>query len=54
VQKVYGTKKPSDQKRNTPPRHIIIKILSTQNKERILKAAKEKKKNKNRTHIKAN
>jgi hypothetical protein len=32
------------------PRHIIIKTLSTQNKERILKAAKSAKK----SHIKAN
>jgi hypothetical protein len=33
--------KPSRPKRNTP-RHIIIKTLSTQNKEGILKLAKEK------------
>jgi hypothetical protein len=32
-----------DQKRNTP-RHKIIKTFSTKNKERILKASKEKKK----------
>jgi hypothetical protein len=29
-------------KKETPPRHIIIKTLSTQTKERILKAVKEK------------
>jgi hypothetical protein len=29
-------------KKETPPRHIIIKTLSTQNKERILKATKKK------------
>jgi hypothetical protein len=33
----YRTKKETP-----PPRHIIIKTLSTQNKERILKAAKER------------
>jgi hypothetical protein len=32
--------KPSDKKKH--PRHIIIKALSTQDKEKILKAAKEK------------
>jgi hypothetical protein len=31
-------------KKETPPRHIIINTLITQNKERILKAAKEKRK----------
>jgi hypothetical protein len=41
VQEAYRTPNNQDQKRNTP-RYIIIKILSTQNKERILKAAKEK------------
>jgi hypothetical protein len=41
VQKAYRIPNLWDQKRNTP-RHIIIKTLSTQNKERILKAAKEK------------
>jgi hypothetical protein len=41
VQEAYRTPNCQDQKRNTP-RHIIIKTLSTQNKERILKAAKEK------------
>jgi hypothetical protein len=41
VQEAYRTPNFQDQKRNTP-RHIIIKTLSTQNKERILKAAKEK------------
>jgi hypothetical protein len=40
VQEVYKTPNHQDQKRNTP-RHIIIKILSTQNRERILKAEKE-------------
>jgi hypothetical protein len=41
VQEAYRTPNCQDQKRNTP-RHIIIKTLSTQNNERILKAAKEK------------
>jgi predicted nucleic acid-binding Zn-ribbon protein len=41
VQEAYKTSNPQDQKRNTY-RHIIIKTLSTQNKERILKAEKEK------------
>jgi hypothetical protein len=39
VQETYKTPNHQDKKRNTP-RHI--KTLSTQNKERILKAAKEK------------
>jgi hypothetical protein len=41
VQKVYRTPNHQDQKRNTP-RHVIIKTLNIQKKERILKAAKEK------------
>jgi hypothetical protein len=41
VQEAYRTPNHQDQKRNTPT-HIIIKTLSTQNKERILKSAKEK------------
>jgi hypothetical protein len=41
VQEAYRTPNHQDQKRKKP-RHIIIKTLSTQNKERILKAAKEK------------
>jgi hypothetical protein len=41
MHKAYRTPNHWDQERNTP-RHIIIKTLSTQNKERILKAAKEK------------
>jgi hypothetical protein len=41
VQEAYRIPNHQDQKRNTP-RHIIIKTLSTQNKEKILKAAKEK------------
>jgi hypothetical protein len=41
VQEAYRTPNYNDQKQNTP-RQIIIKTLSTQNKERILKAAKEK------------
>jgi hypothetical protein len=41
VQEAYRTPKRQNQKRNTP-RHIIIKTLSTQSKERIRKAAKEK------------
>jgi hypothetical protein len=41
VQDAYRKLNHQDQKRNTP-RHIIIKTLSTQNKERILKATKEK------------
>jgi hypothetical protein len=43
VQEAYRTPNHQDQKRNTP-RHIIIKTLNMQNKERILKVAKEKKK----------
>jgi translation initiation factor RLI1 len=42
VQEAFRTQNSQDQKRNTPG-HIIIKTLSAQNKERILKAAKEKK-----------
>jgi hypothetical protein len=41
VQEVYRIPNHLDQKMNTP-RNIIIKTLSTQNKERILKAAKER------------
>jgi hypothetical protein len=41
VQEAYRTPNNQDQKRNTP-RHIIMKTLSTQNKETILKSAKEK------------
>jgi hypothetical protein len=41
VQEAYRTPSHQDQKRNTT-RHTIIKTLSIQNKERILKAAKEK------------
>jgi hypothetical protein len=41
VQEAYRTPKHQDQKKNHP-RHITIKALSTQNKERILKSAKEK------------
>jgi hypothetical protein len=41
VQEAYRTPNCQEQKGNTP-RHIIIETLSTQNKERILKAAKEK------------
>jgi hypothetical protein len=41
VQETYSTPNHRDQKRNTP-RHIVIKALSTQNKERILKATNEK------------
>jgi hypothetical protein len=41
VQETYRTPYHQDQKKNTP-RYILIKILSTENKERILKAAKEK------------
>jgi hypothetical protein len=42
VQEAYRTQNYQDQKRNTH-RHIIIKTLSTQDKERILNGAKEKK-----------
>jgi hypothetical protein len=42
MQEAYRTPNHPDQKRNTP-RQIIIKTLSTQNQERILKVAKEKK-----------
>jgi hypothetical protein len=41
VQEAYRTPNHQDQNRNTS-RHIIIKTLSTQNKEKILKATKEK------------
>jgi hypothetical protein len=41
VQETYRTANCEEQKRNTT-RHIIIKTLSTQNKERILKAAEKK------------
>jgi hypothetical protein len=41
AKEAYRTPNHQDQKRNTP-RHIIIKTLGIQNKERILKAAKEK------------
>jgi hypothetical protein len=49
VQEAYRTPKCQDQKRNTP-RYIIIKTISTQNKERILKLQKREEK----SHIKAN
>jgi hypothetical protein len=38
VQEAYRTSNHQDQKRNTP-KHIIIKTLNTQNKEKIVKAA---------------
>jgi hypothetical protein len=41
MKEAYATPNHQNQKRNIP-RHIIIKTLSTQNEERILKAAKEK------------
>jgi hypothetical protein len=41
VQKAFRIPNHHDQKRNTP-RNIIIKTLSTQNKETILNAAKER------------
>jgi hypothetical protein len=41
VQEAYRTPNHQDQKRNIP-RHIKDKILSTEKKERILKAAKER------------
>jgi hypothetical protein len=41
VQEAYRTLNCQDQKGNTP-RHIIIKTLSTRNKQRILKTAKDK------------
>jgi hypothetical protein len=43
VQEAYRTTNCQAQKRNTP-RHTIIKTLNIQNKERILKAAEEKRK----------
>jgi hypothetical protein len=42
--------KTSRTKKETPPRHIITKTLSTQNKERVQKTAKKS----NKSHIKAN
>jgi hypothetical protein len=47
VQEAYRTPNYHDKKGNTP-RHIIVKTLNIQNKERILKAAKENEK----SHIK--
>jgi hypothetical protein len=41
VQEAFRTPNRQDQKR-TSPQHIIVKTLGTQNKERILKAAREK------------
>jgi hypothetical protein len=41
IQEAYRTPNHQDQKGNTP-RHIIIKILNIQNKERLVKASKEK------------
>jgi hypothetical protein len=41
MHEAYRTPNHQEQKRHTP-RHIIIKTLSTQNKERILRAAKKK------------
>lgn len=41
IQEAYRTPNRLDQKRNTS-RHIIVKTLNIQNKERILKAAREK------------
>ena len=41
VQKAYRTPNKWDQKRK-PSRHITIRILNGQNKERILKVAREK------------
>jgi hypothetical protein len=49
VQEAYRTPNCPNHKRNTP-RHIIIKALSIQNKERILKAAKEK----DKSHVNEN
>jgi hypothetical protein len=43
VQEASRTPNRLDQNRTTP-QHIIIKITSTENRERILKAIKEKKK----------
>jgi hypothetical protein len=45
VQKAYRTSSHQDQK-ETPCRHIIIKALNIQNKERIMKASRE-----NTSHI---
>ena len=41
IQETYITPNGLDQKKRFP-HHIIIKALNTQNKERILRAAKEK------------
>jgi hypothetical protein len=49
VQEAYRTPNYQDQKRNTP-RHIIIKILNIQNKDRILQPQKRK----DWSHIKRN
>jgi hypothetical protein len=45
VQEAYRTPNRFDQNRTTPW-HIIIKTTSTENRERILKAVREKKTNK--------
>jgi hypothetical protein len=44
VQEASRTPNRLDQNRNTP-QHIIIKTTSTENRERILKAVREEKKN---------
>jgi hypothetical protein len=44
VQKVYRTPKRTDQNRTTP-QHIIIETISTETRERILKAVREEKNN---------
>jgi hypothetical protein len=49
VQESYKTPNHPDQKRNSP-RLIIIKTLSTQNKEKILETARRK----DKSYIKAN
>jgi chorismate mutase len=49
VQESYTTPNHQYQKRNTD-KHIIIKTFSAQNKERILKHAKEKRQIKRQTH----
>ena len=42
VQKAQRVPYRKNPRRNTPRRHILIKLTKTKNKERILKAAREK------------
>jgi hypothetical protein len=50
VQEPYGTSNKWEQKRK-PSLHIIIKALNAQNKERILKAARERAKKRTKVEL---